>query len=324
MIAWVPVGCGMTMMALGMGGRRWRCGAFGGGLQRKLYVTAFVFAWKRSRSGAGGLDHLYECGAGFERGGDLVGEGDAGAFEAFVGFEAEVEAETVDGGHGGFGGFDLGVGAGEEDHGVLMVGVHVIEDSSGEVGEGIGMGVGVVGGLDPAHDAEAADEVEIEDVHAEEGEVGEVDPVFAAFVAGEVEIADEGLVGIGDLGDVADEGDAGGSEGVAVGGGLGDEEAGAWVGLEVLGVHGHVADEEDGAAGGVEGVGHEGAEGEAGLLTREGGEGGDGVEMEEGAGALGVGGFGDDGEGGAGVGVLAWGGGHEGLFRLDVFRGWGG
>lgn len=253
---------------------------------------------------AGLADHFDEGGAGFGGGGDLVGEVDAGALHAFGGFEAEVEAEAIDGGHGGLGGFELGVGAGEEDHGVGVVGVHVAEDACRGGGEGIGRGGGVVGCGDPAHDAESADVVEVEDVHAEEGEVGEVDPVAGVFVAGEIEFADGGFVCFGDLEDVADEGGAGGAEGVSVGCGLGDEEAGARVGFDVLGVHGHVADEEEGAARRVECVGHERAEGEAGLFFGERGEGREGVEMEEGAGALGVGGLGDDGEGGAGVGVL--------------------
>jgi hypothetical protein len=235
------------------------------------------------------FDHIDQNGAGFGGGGYLAKEGDACAFDAVRGLDADVEAEAVDRGHGGGFGFQFGVGAGEEDEGFGVVGVHVVEDALRCVGERVGLGGCVVRGGDPAHDAEAADVVDIDGVKAEEGEVVEVDPVEAVGVGLEVEFACFGLFFVGDLGDVADEGDTGRAEDVAVGCGLGDEEAGPWVGLEVLGVHGHGADEKEGAAGGVEGVGHEGAEGEAGLLAGEGGEGGYAGEVEERAGALGVG-----------------------------------
>ncbi len=77
------------------------------------------------------------------------------------------------------------------------------------------------------------------------------------------------------------------------------------VGLEILGVHGHVADEEERAAEGIESVGHERAEGKAGMFAREGGEGGDRGQGEEGAGTLGVGGLGELGQVLRGGGVLA-------------------
>jgi hypothetical protein len=248
------------------------------------------------------IDHFDQNGAGFGGGGGFAEEGDSGTFDTCRGLDADVEAETVYGRHDGGFGVEVGVDAGEEDEGVGVVGVHVREDAVGGVGEGVGLGEGVIGGGDPTHDAEATDVVDVNGVETEEGEVVEVDPVVAVGVGLEVDLAGFGLFGFGELEDVAEEGDAGGSEDVAVGCGLGDEEAGAGIGLEVLGVHGHGADEEEWASGGVEGVGHEGAEGEAGLFAGERGEGGHAGEVEEGAGALGVGGLGD---GGLRIGVAA-------------------
>ena len=181
------------------------------------------------------------------------------------------------------------------------------EDAGGDGGEGVGGGGEEVGGGGPAHDAEAADEVEVDGREAEEAEVGEVDPVAAVLVGGEVHARETRLGGQmhGDWLGEADKGGAGGAEDVTIGGGLGDEEAGVGVGREVLGVHGHVADEEERAAGGIERERHERAEGKAGVFAREGGERAGGGGGEEGAGALGVGGLGGLRSGGAGAGVLA-------------------
>ena len=56
---------------------------------------------------SGLLDHFDEDSPDFAGVGDLAGEVDAGAFHAFGGFEAKVEAESIDRGHGSFGGFEL-------------------------------------------------------------------------------------------------------------------------------------------------------------------------------------------------------------------------
>jgi hypothetical protein len=122
-----------------------------------------------------------------------------------------MEAEAVDRGHGGGFGFEFGVDFGEEEEGVGVVGVHVVEDALGCVGERVWVGCGVVGSCDPAHDAEATDVVDVEGFEAEEGEVGEVDPVLAVGMGFEVEFAGFGLFCIGELEDVAYDGDAGGS-----------------------------------------------------------------------------------------------------------------
>jgi hypothetical protein len=63
--------------------------------------------------------------------------------------------------------------------GVGVVGVHVLDDSGGAVEQRIGLGREVVVSRHPSHHAEAADEVDVGDVEAEEREVGEVDPVAA-------------------------------------------------------------------------------------------------------------------------------------------------
>ena len=84
------------------------------------------------------FDHLDERCARLGGGGDFSGEVDAGPFHAFGCFESEVEAEAIDRGHGGLGCFELGVGSGEEDHGVNVVGVHVREDLGSGGAEGSG------------------------------------------------------------------------------------------------------------------------------------------------------------------------------------------
>ena len=144
---------------------------------------------------------------------------------------------------------------------------------AGGRGERVWGGVGVGFGLDPAHGAEASDVVELDGREAEEAEVAEVDPVAGLRVAGKVELASLVEVVSRDGFGCAEEGGACGSERVRSGVRGAEEEACARVGGEVLGVHGHVADEEERAACGIERVGHERAEGKAGVLAGEGGEG---------------------------------------------------
>lgn len=262
--------------------------------------------------GFGGFDHLDKGAAGLLRVGNLAGKVEAEAVRACGAGEAEGEAEAVDGGDVGVGG-GLGIciaeGLGEQEQGVLVVGVEVREDVWRGGRERVGLGERVFGSLNPAHDAETADVVELDGLDAEEVEVGELDPVTAAGVAGEVQFAGLGQIGWGNLLGEADEGGTGSTEGVPVCGGFADEEAGVGVGAEVVGVHGHVANEQQGGAGWVEGVGHERAEGKTGMFARLGAEGGGVVEVEQGTGALCMGGLGQQGGSGAGKGVLAgcWG-----------------
>ena len=111
----------------------------------------------------------------------------------------------------------------------------------------------VVAGGDPAHDAELADVVDVEDVHTEEGEVGRSRPSSGCLRGGLGEmVANCGLILVGDLGDVADEGGAALLlEGRRRRRASATKRLAQRIGLEVLGVHGHVADEEEGTAGGV-------------------------------------------------------------------------
>jgi len=161
--------------------------------------------------GSGLADHVDEGGTGFLRGPDFTGEVDAGALDAVGGDEAEGKAEAVDGGHGSGGGFEGRMGVGEEDHRVDVVGVYMGEDAGGRRGERVGGGGGVDLCRDPAHDAEAADIVEVAGLDAEEGEVLEVDPVATVLVTVEVELAGGGEVGCGDGCGEADEGGASGA-----------------------------------------------------------------------------------------------------------------
>jgi hypothetical protein len=167
-----------------------------------------------------------------------------------------MEAETVDRGHRCSLCVEFSVDLREEKESVAVVSVHVIEDALGGVGEGIGLGSGVLRCGYPTHDAEASNVVNVDGFEAEEGEVGEVDPVLAVGMGLEVELASFGLLYVWELQDVAHEGDACGSKDVAVRGGLGYEKTGARVGLEVLGMHRHRADEEERSARGIQSVGH--------------------------------------------------------------------
>src|ERR1700722_14554686 len=98
---------------------------------------------------AGLFYHFDENGTGFPRGGRLAKKGDARSLDSGGGSDAEVEAKTVDGGHRRGLGVEFGVDLCEEEKGIGVVGVHVVEDALGDVGEGVGMGVGVVGCGDP-------------------------------------------------------------------------------------------------------------------------------------------------------------------------------
>jgi hypothetical protein len=70
----------------------------------------------------------------------------------------------------------------------------------------------------------------------------------------------------------AQEGDAGGPQRVAGRIRLSNQQAGAWVVVQVLGVHGHAADEKDRAAEIVSRIGHHGAERESRKLARMSGQ----------------------------------------------------
>lgn len=112
-----------------------------------------------------------------------------------------------------------------------------------------------------------------------EGEVAEGEVEGGLGEPGEVEIARGGVVGVGGT-DGASEGEAG--ELLGVGGavvGLGNHEAGAGVGEEVLGVLGEPAGEEDEA--GEVGLGSIEDHGDERLAVAEGAEGGDPAVADE-------------------------------------------
>ena len=66
----------------------------------------------------------------------------------------------------------------------------------------------------------------------------------------------------------AQERQAGGAQGIAGNVRLGNQQAGARILLQVLGVHRHAADEKGWTAKLIGRIGHHGAEGESGKLTR--------------------------------------------------------
>ena len=136
-----------------------------------------------------------------------------------------------------------------------VVGVHVLDDPGRRRGERIGLGLGVLGSVDPAHPAVAADVADALHVEAVEGEVAEVDVVRRGRVGLEVAVACGEAVVVGHGRQQAEQRDPPAGERVgAVGYRLGDEQAGPRVAHRVLGVLGHEADEEQRIAAVVEAV----------------------------------------------------------------------
>src|SRR5579862_182735 len=145
---------------------------------------------------AGLLDHLDQNLSGFGGIADLAEECDAGAAHPLVRFRADMKAEAVDGSHGGLLRLDAGEDARQEHERIFVIDVHVLDDSRGSVGQGIGLSVDVIRSRDPAHDAEAADVVNVDSVHPVEREIVKVDPVLAVLVAVEIELARVGAFGL--------------------------------------------------------------------------------------------------------------------------------
>ena len=188
-----------------------------------------------------------------------------------------------------------------------MISVHVLENARGCVGERIGARALVVGSFHPAHHTESANIIKIDHLHAIEREVLEIDPILAVLIAGQIKLAGRGHVRLGDPLNVTNQRDSGGSEWIGIGFQLRNEQAGAWVGLQILGVHGHAADEKNGAALVVEPIGHEGTERKARLLARDRSQGADPAQMKQRAGALGEGRLGNGGSVARGASMLSGG-----------------
>ena len=113
---------------------------------------------------------------------------------------------------------------------VGVVLVHVRDDPGGRVGERIGLGPLVGGGVDPAHASVPADVADVVDGEPQEREVAEVDVVRRRGVRLEVAGAGDVAVVVGDRREQAEQGDASARQRICtLGDRLGEEQAGAWV-----------------------------------------------------------------------------------------------
>ncbi len=184
----------------------------------------------------------------------------------------QLEAEPIHGGHRRF----VGLGPGEEarvrDERVGVVAIHVLDDPGRPVGERVGPGPTIVGSVDPSHRGKASHEVDVGNLEPPEAEVVEVGPVPRGGVALEIGGADGGQIAVAGAGRLAHQRHAAGSERVARSAGLGHEQAGTRVAVEILRVDGHRRDQNERAALGVQRVGHDRGERMPGMLARDGGE----------------------------------------------------
>ena len=229
---------------------------------------------------------------------------------AIAGFQPKMKSEPVHGGHGGLGSAFAGEPAGDQQQGIRMIGVHVPDDFRAGFGQRIGVCASVLLRCHPAHHAEAADEVNARNLQPVIREVAVFLPVAGVLIPGEIQLAN--LFG-GRFRGHAEKGHASRAQRVARSVGLGDQETGARIQVQVLRVHGHAADEEYRTAAGVGRVGHKGAEWEARDLAGMRGQAADAAEGNQGARTFGERRFGNLRRSGRGAGVLT--GRHASMVR---------
>lgn len=76
-----------------------------------------------------------------------------------------------------------------------MVGVHVGDDAGRSGSERIGAGCSIFGSVNPAHNAEIANVIDVHGRQAERAEIGQVDPVSAVGMVGQVKFGVEDRAG---------------------------------------------------------------------------------------------------------------------------------
>ena len=72
---------------------------------------------------------------------------------------------------------------------ILVIRVHVLDDSGHCVGQRVRIRGAILGGRNPAHHAETAHIVDVKNLHPVKGKIVEVHPVLAVFVSLQVEVA---------------------------------------------------------------------------------------------------------------------------------------
>ncbi len=189
-----------------------------------------------------------------------------------------------------------------------MVAVHVLDDARGALRERVGSGAGVGLGAHPIHRGEPAHEIDLDHLETPEGEVVEVHPGDRFGMPLEIARAGGGEIRRGDWSRLAHQGGARGGQRILRPARLGHQQTRARIGFQIPRVHGHAADEDEGPAALVGSVRHHRAEGMARMPAGQCGQRAGARDVDEGAGPLGVAGFGGGGDRGrAGIRVLAHG-----------------
>jgi hypothetical protein len=134
-------------------------------------------------------DHLHKHFARLLRRPNFAREIDARALHAFRSLQAQREAKAVDGGHRSFRRLEARVGVRQKNQRVGVVGIHMRKDARRKRGQRVRGSRLVVVDVDPAHDAETADIIEIGRLQAIEAEIGEIDPVATVRMARYVDFA---------------------------------------------------------------------------------------------------------------------------------------
>src|SRR5580698_6362741 len=238
---------------------------------------------KTSRLGAG-PNHLNQYGPHFVPVLYFPGERDPASMDAVAGFQTHMKTQPVYGGHECFVRLFLARVARDAQQCIGMVLIHVLEDSGRGAGQRIWRRAGVVRSAYPPHHSEATDEINAIHVKPVISEVGIVLPVSRVLVVGEIEVTHFGRI---HHMRVADQCQASGSQRISCDVGLGDQQTGMRVLIQILRVHGHAADEENGPSASVHSERHHRSEGETRKLARMGGEATDAPNGGERAGALG-------------------------------------
>src|SRR5580698_7549933 len=238
---------------------------------------------KTSRLGAG-PNHLNQYGPHFVPVLYFPGERDPASMDAVAGFQTHMKTQPVHGGHECFVRLLLALVKRYAQQRIGMVLIHVIEDSGRGAGQWNGRRAGVVLSAYPPHHAEATDEINAIHIKPVISEVGIVLPVSRALVIGEIEVTHFGRF---HHMRVADQGEAGSSQRISCDVGLGDQQTGMRVLIQILGVHGHAADEENGPPESVHRKRHHRSKWETRKLARMGGEATDAPNGGERAGTLG-------------------------------------
>src|SRR5271168_2460171 len=174
---------------------------------------------------SGLLDHLDEHFPCLLRGCYRTEKVDTGTFDSFLCLQSKREAQTVDGSHACLGCLHLRMGPSQQDHRLDVIGVHVSEDARRGFGQRVWCSMFVVSSLDPSHHAKAPHIVEVDGLEPEKAEVGEVYPVTVVFMASKVLFSNRSSIMLWHRFGMADQGGPCGSERVAIGPCLSDEEA---------------------------------------------------------------------------------------------------